>query len=86
MTDEKMIVVCPHCGSSGLYYEAGGYMGKMYHCKNCDYVGAFVLEANEKMVEAIKDRPVPKKEHYTTLTFIKLILLFILIILVLLFF
>jgi hypothetical protein len=47
MKREKTLEVCPVCGSSDLYYEAGGYIGKIYHCKNCDYVGALIVEADE---------------------------------------
>ena len=47
--------VCPVCGSADLYYEAGGYTGKIYHCKNCDYMGALIVEADEEMAGAIKD-------------------------------
>ncbi|MDD1739937.1 MAG: hypothetical protein LUQ30_03710, partial [Methanothrix sp.] len=31
--------VCPVCGSSDLYLEAGGYTGNLYRCKSCDYMG-----------------------------------------------
>ncbi|MDD1759092.1 MAG: hypothetical protein LUQ44_00645 [Methanothrix sp.] len=55
MTSEKIMEVCPVCGSEDLYYEAGGYTGKVYHCKNCDYVGALVVEANEDMAKAIRE-------------------------------
>ena len=61
MSDKKMMTVCPVCGSSDLYYEAGGSIGKVYHCKDCGYVGALVVEANEKMVDALKET-VPSKE------------------------
>jgi len=50
-----MVEVCPVCGSSELYYEMGGSIGKVYHCKNCNYVGALVVEADEEMIEAIKE-------------------------------
>jgi len=43
MKPEKMLEVCPVCGSADLYYEAGGYTGKIYRCKNCDYMGALIL-------------------------------------------
>ena len=43
------------CGSSELYYEMGGYTGKTYHCKNCDYVGALIVEADEEMIKALQD-------------------------------
>ncbi|MCS3923347.1 hypothetical protein [Methanosalsum natronophilum] len=53
--DEKMKKVCPVCGSSDLYYEVGGYMGMIYHCKNCDYIGALVVEANQEMIDQIRE-------------------------------
>jgi predicted RNA-binding Zn-ribbon protein involved in translation (DUF1610 family) len=52
---ERMVEVCPVCGSSELYYETGGAIGKVYHCKDCGYIGALVVEADEEMVEAIKE-------------------------------
>jgi len=36
--------ICPQCGSNQLYYEAGLLAGYQYHCKECDYIGAFVIE------------------------------------------
>mgnify|MGYP000927217558 FL=1 len=53
---EKFIEVCPVCGNADLYYEAGGYGGAVYHCKECGYVGAFVIEANEEMIEEIREK------------------------------
>lgn len=53
--EKRMVEVCPVCGSSELYYETGGYIGKVYHCKDCNYIGALVVEADEEMVEAIKE-------------------------------
>ncbi|MDD4651163.1 MAG: hypothetical protein PHQ34_02930 [Methanothrix sp.] len=47
--------VCPVCGSSELYLEAGGYTGKIYHCKNCDYIGALIVEADGEMAKAIRE-------------------------------
>jgi len=35
---------CPSCGSSDLYYENAMITGYIYHCKKCDYIGAFVIE------------------------------------------
>lgn len=52
---DKCVEVCPICASSDLYYDVGGYTGKIYHCKNCDYIGPLVVEADRKMVEAIKE-------------------------------
>jgi len=55
MKHEKTVEVCPVCGSSDLYYEVGGYTGKIYHCKNCDYVGVLIVEADEEMAKAIRE-------------------------------
>ena len=52
--NEHLIEVCPVCGSSDIYYEAGGYAGKLYHCKRCGYIGALVVEADSAMIEAIR--------------------------------
>lgn len=35
---------CPHCGGRELYYEGAFFFGGVYHCKDCDYVGPFVIE------------------------------------------
>jgi predicted RNA-binding Zn-ribbon protein involved in translation (DUF1610 family) len=53
---EKLIEVCPVCGNTDIYYEVGGYAGTVYHCKKCGYIGAFVVEANEEMIEKIKEK------------------------------
>jgi uncharacterized protein (DUF983 family) len=55
MNPEKIREVCPVCGSADLYYEAGGYTGKIYRCKNCDYMGALIVEADEEMARAIRE-------------------------------
>jgi transposase-like protein len=62
MKPEKILEVCPVCGSSELYLEAGGYTGKVYRCKKCDYMGAFIVEADEEMVRAIKEDYEQKKK------------------------
>ena len=61
MKPEKIREVCPVCGSADLYYEAGGYTGKTYHCKNCDYMGPLIVEADEEMAEAIREDYAKKK-------------------------
>ena len=38
------ILECPQCHGTDLYYEAGLITGYKYHCKTCNYVGAFVIE------------------------------------------
>jgi transposase-like protein len=58
---EKTTKVCPICGSAKLYYEVGGKIGFVYHCKNCSYIGSFIVEANEEMIHAIKDEYNNKK-------------------------
>ncbi len=35
---------CPHCKSQEIYPVAGGYIGSLYRCKDCGYLGSFVLE------------------------------------------
>ena len=39
----KTILTCPQCGSSDLYYENAMITGIVYHCKKCNYVGAFLV-------------------------------------------
>ncbi|MBC7108556.1 MAG: TFIIB-type zinc ribbon-containing protein [Methanomassiliicoccales archaeon] len=45
----KKILVCPQCGSSDLYYEAGLLTGYKYHCKRCNYIGPFVIEIDVEL-------------------------------------
>lgn len=61
MKTEIMQEVCPVCGSCELYLEAGGYTGKIYHCKNCDYIGALLVEADGEMARAIREDYEQKK-------------------------
>ena len=60
---EKLIEVCPACGSTAIYYEVGGYAGTVYHCKECGYIGAFVIEANEEMIEKIREKYEREREN-----------------------
>lgn len=55
MTAKSPLEVCPVCGSSDLYYETGGYIGKKYHCKNCGYIGPLVVKADEEMAKALRE-------------------------------
>ncbi|RLI85377.1 MAG: TFIIB-type zinc ribbon-containing protein [Archaeoglobales archaeon] len=48
------IFVCPMCGSTDVELDAGGYTGK-YVCKNCGYVGSFVVEMSEDEYREFKD-------------------------------
>lgn len=42
--DRIIARTCPHCQGSDLYIEGGMYGGAIYHCKDCDYVGPFIIE------------------------------------------
>ena len=41
---KKKVLTCPQCGSADLYYENALITGYKYHCKRCQYIGAFVIE------------------------------------------
>jgi predicted RNA-binding Zn-ribbon protein involved in translation (DUF1610 family) len=41
---KKTVLTCPECGSADLYYETALITGYKYHCKRCNYIGAFVIE------------------------------------------
>jgi len=60
---EKLIEVCPACGSADIYYEVGGYAGTVYHCKECGYIGAFVIEANVEMIKKIREKYEREREN-----------------------
>jgi hypothetical protein len=62
MKQEKVLEICPVCGSADLYYEAGGYTGKLYRCKRCDYMGALIVEADEEMARAIREEYEQKRQ------------------------
>jgi len=40
----RTMLLCPHCGGSDLYFEAGLITGYKYHCKHCQYMGSFIIE------------------------------------------
>lgn len=40
----KKVLICPVCNSTDVVYYIGGELGYQYRCKNCGYVGAFILE------------------------------------------
>ncbi len=41
--------LCPNCGGKELFYEAGFITGYKYHCKDCDYIGSFIIEKDFKI-------------------------------------
>ncbi len=53
----------PVCAHIDLYYEAGGYTGKVYHCKICGYIGALIVEADEEMARAIRRITSIRRRH-----------------------
>lgn len=50
-----MALICPQCGHKTLYLETGGVMGDIYRCKNCTYIGNFVIEGDDDMAEEIEE-------------------------------
>ena len=49
------MLICPQCGNADLYVEVGGVLGDKYHCKKCTYIGNFVIEGEEDMIDEIKE-------------------------------
>jgi predicted RNA-binding Zn-ribbon protein involved in translation (DUF1610 family) len=61
---KKTMILCPACGGRELYYEAGLITGYKYHCKDCDYIGTFVVERDVDDIlneEGSKDDKVQNK-------------------------
>ncbi|TAJ44803.1 IS1 family transposase [Methanofollis fontis] len=52
---------CPQCGSTDLYTMIGGYGGFRYRCKQCGYIGSFVLESDEELPSPVT-RPKESEE------------------------
>ena len=40
----KRVLRCPQCGGTNIYYENALITGYKYHCKDCDYIGALIIE------------------------------------------
>jgi predicted RNA-binding Zn-ribbon protein involved in translation (DUF1610 family) len=47
----KKVLRCPQCGGTNIYYENALITGYKYHCKDCDYVGALIIEEDIKTPE-----------------------------------
>ncbi len=45
------IKICPKCGSTEIYAVAGGVFGESYHCEDCGYTGALVVEIDSSEYE-----------------------------------
>ncbi len=50
----KRILICPVCGSTEVELDTGGYTGK-YMCKECGYVGSFIIEMSEGEYQKLKE-------------------------------
>jgi|GEM_PF-4966120 len=37
-----------------MYLETGGYVGKVSHCKDCNYIGALLVVPDDEMIEVIR--------------------------------
>ena len=48
---KRKILLCPACGGNELYYENALITGHKYHCKDCDYIGALVIEQDLELPE-----------------------------------
>ena len=46
-----VVLKCPQCGGANIYYENALITGHKYHCKDCDYIGALVLEEEKNSSE-----------------------------------
>ncbi len=58
----KKILVCPVCKSTNVELDTGGYTGK-YYCKDCGYVGSFILEMTEgEYREMMEEKTLERKE------------------------
>jgi len=45
-THRNRILRCPTCGSTRVELAAGQITGQVYHCLDCQYVGALILEVD----------------------------------------
>ncbi len=45
--DKASSLHCPMCGGTSVIYKTGGYGGMIYRCKDCGYMGAFVVEVDD---------------------------------------
>ena len=43
-----MLQICPFCKSRNISLYLGGYLGRLYKCGACNYVGPIVIEISEE--------------------------------------
>ncbi|MDK2795485.1 MAG: hypothetical protein PWQ22_724 [Archaeoglobaceae archaeon] len=59
----RKFLVCPVCFSKNVELDAGGVSGK-FCCKDCGYVGSFILEMSEgEYAEALKAKEMKYEEE-----------------------
>jgi len=46
--------VCPKCLGTKIDLYLGGYAGKLYHCLDCDYIGAIIIETTYESYEVLR--------------------------------
>lgn len=42
------VLICPDCGSTSITYYMGLKTGLQYQCKDCGYVGSFIIEQDKE--------------------------------------
>ena len=42
------VLICPQCNSTDITYYMGLKTGVQYQCKQCNYVGAFIIEMDKE--------------------------------------
>ncbi len=42
------VLICPQCNSTNVTYYMGLKTGVQYQCKECNYVGAFIIERDKE--------------------------------------
>ncbi|MDI9610407.1 MAG: TFIIB-type zinc ribbon-containing protein [Archaeoglobaceae archaeon] len=60
----RKLLVCPVCYSKDVELDTGGVSGK-FCCKNCGYIGSFILEMTEGELEEMlkaKEKDFDKRE------------------------
>ena len=64
MSKSVVLLQCPQCKSSHIFYDLGGMTGRVYHCHDCDYIGPVVieLELTEEEVKALEEERAAKRE------------------------
>lgn len=56
MPATDMVKICPKCGSIHINWIAGGIIGAVYKCDECNYVGAFILEVRADKLEKFREQ------------------------------